>query len=482
VDQRSVVNILKLLSILGLAISLFFILPIAVGIYYAEAYAAFAWYDLSFFAFNLIIYLFLRNHEMQLSLKEGILSVNLVWLLLGVAGAIPLWLYSDITIMQGFFESISGFTTTGATIYSDIESLPKMLLILRSLMHWLGGMGILVLGVGLFSLINPSGSLTLFKAEATGIRLEKITPKIKDTAIRLWVIYILLTALDAILLNLEGMSLFDAVNHAFSTISTGGFSTKNASIGAFSTPAILWTTTIFMIISGINFLAHLKLFYGDFKGYRSEETMWYLTIFFILSVTLTLLRYHDGISWAEAEMHAFFNIASLMTTTGFASQDYEQWGQAAAVLLLSAMLFGGNGGSTAGGAKVIRYVVTAKVVASEIKKILHPNAIVNIFIDHVHIPNTLVSSTFGFMMLFVLTNTFVASYLYASGYDALTSTSAAIACVANVGPGFGSVGPTENYAFFTDFDMLVLSAAMILGRLEFYTFFIMLVPSFWKKF
>jgi trk system potassium uptake protein TrkH len=483
VDQRSLKNIFKLLSAIGAGISIFFLLPLLTGLYYGERVAPLAWFDLLFGACNTVMFLLLRHHRMELTLKEGILSVNLVWLLLGVAGGVPLWLYSDITLMQGIFEAISGFTTTGATVYRDLESLPKMVLMLRSLMHWLGGMGILVLGVGLLSLINPSGSLALFKAEAPGIRLEKVTPKIKDTALHLWAIYLLLTVADALLLHWEGMGFFDAVNHAFSTISTGGFSTKNASLEAFATPAILWTTTFFMIISGINFLAHLKFVYGDFQGYRSEETLWYLVIFLILSSALMLVTYEkDAMPLGDAATHAFFSIASLLTTTGFASIDYEEFGPAAVVLCFAAMFIGGNGGSTAGGPKVIRYVVSAKVIGMEIKKILHPNAVVTLFIDRMPVANTLVSAVFGFMLLFALTDAAIVFYLYASGYDALTAVSAAVACVSNVGPGFGHVGPECNYADFGDLDDAVLSAGMILGRLEFYTFFLMLFPAFWKKF
>jgi len=483
VDQRSIRNIFKLLSIIGLSISIFFLAPIMIGIYYNESYKLFALFDILFFILNICIYFFLRTHQLNLTLKDGILSVNLIWLLVSIAGAFPLWLYSDITFMQGIFESVSGFTTTGATIYTDIESLPKMILMLRSMMHWLGGMGILVLGVGLFSLINPSGSLALFKAEASGIRLEKATPRIKDTAIRLWGIYLLLTIADMLLLWGEGMGVFDAVNHAFSTISTGGFSTKNSSLEAFGNPAILWITTFFMMLSGINFLAHLKLFYGDLRGYSSEETLWYLIIFFTLSCILTFIVYEeDGVSLSYAVVHAFFTIASLLTTTGFASLDYEIWGQAAIAVSFIALLIGGNGGSTAGGVKVIRYVVIAKVVAVEIKKILHPNAVVNIFINRTPSSGSLVSATFGFITLYILTNIVITLYLYGTGHDGLTSISAAIACVGNIGPGFGNVGPTHNYAFFDDLDAFVLSVGMILGRLEFYTFLLILTPAFWKKF
>lgn len=483
-DQHSIKNILKLISTIGMGLCVAFLLPISIGIHYKEDFADFLIFDAIFFFVNLLFYLFVRQHEMVLSIKEGILSVNLIWILLGIAGGIPLYLYSNVSVLQAFFEAISGFTTTGATIYSDIEALPHMILLHRSLMHWIGGIGIIVLSVGLLSLINPNGSLTLFKAESTGIKLEKITPRIKDTATHLWTIYLLFTALCAFLLTLEGMSFFDAINHAFSTISTGGFSTKNSSVGYFAqSPLILWTITFFMFISGINFLAHLKFMKGDTLGYKSEEVIWYAIIIVFISVALTcsaLLT--TDLHWFEAFTHASFNAVSLLTTTGFASLDYELWGQLCVTLFFVVMLIGGNAGSTSGGMKVIRFVLGAKVVISEIKKILHPNAIINVYINQNTISPSIISATFGFVLLFVFTNALVVIYLFASGYDAMTSISSAIACVGNIGPGFALTGPAQNYGFYKDIDLGVLSFAMIVGRLEIYTFFLIFMPRFWKKF
>ncbi len=421
---------------------------------------------------------------MKLSIKGGILSVNLIWILLGMAGMIPLVLYTGISPADAFFESVSGFTTTGATIFSDIESLPKSILYLRSLMHWLGGMGIIVLGVGLFSLINPSGSMALFKAESTGIKMEKITPKVKDTAIRLWGIYLLFTLLDAIALKLAGMNIFDAINHAFSTISTGGFSTKNNSLGYYDSYVIVWITTFFMIISGINFLVHLKLFStGRIDGYKREEVLWYLVIFVILSLLLGSIDiFVDYDSYFHALTHAFFTIASVLTTTGFATLDYSQWGHIAISIIFVAMLVGGNAGSTAGGVKVIRYIILFKNIRLQFKQILHPSAILNVFIDGQKTSSQIISSTTGFIFLFVMTNMLVTLYLFARGFDAMTAVSTALATVGNIGPGFALTGPAENYAFFSGTDKIILSAAMIVGRLEFYTVFLLFSRSFWKKF
>ncbi|AKF25637.1 potassium transporter [Sulfurovum lithotrophicum] len=483
-DIHALKNIFKFVSVIGIALSFFLFTAIVVGWAYQENMNRFFAFDLALLVLNGTIYLLLREHRMKLSIKGGILSVNLIWILLGVAGAIPFLLYTDITPAAAFFESVSGFTTTGATVFSDIESLPKSILYLRSLMHWLGGMGIIVLGVGLFSLINPSGSMTLFKAESTGIKMEKITPKVKDTAIRLWGIYVLFTVVDTIALKWAGMSGFDAINHAFSTISTGGFSTKNASLGYYDSNTIVWITTFFMILSGINFLAHLKLFStGKAEGYKREEVLWYLAIFIVLSLLLSSVDiFVDYDSYFHALTHASFTVASVLTTTGFATLDYEQWGHMAIAVIFIAMLIGGNAGSTAGGVKVIRYIVLFKNISVQFKRTLHPNAVLSVFIDHQKVSSQIISSTTGFIFLFVMTNMLLTLYLFAGGFDAMTSVSTALACVGNIGPGFALTGPAHNYGFFSDIDKIVLSMGMIIGRLEFYTVFLLFSRTFWKKF
>jgi len=483
-DLYTLKNIFKFLSVIGMALGIFLFSAVVVGWIYHEDMRYFLWFVLTLFGVNGILFLLFRTHRMRMSIKEGILSVNLVWILLGVGGAVPLMLYTGVGGADAFFEAVSGFTTTGATIFNDIESLPKSILYLRSLMHWLGGMGIIVLGVGLFSIINPSGSMALFKAESTGIKMEKVTPKVKDTAIRLWGIYLLFTVVDAIALKLAGMNMFDAVNHAFSTISTGGFSTKNASLGYFDSAWIFWITTFFMIISGINFLAHLKLFStGSLEGYKREEVLWYLLIFVVLSILLSLTDvFIDADSYAHALTHSFFTISSVLTTTGFATLDYSQWGHIAIAVIFTAMLVGGNAGSTAGGAKVIRYIILFKNIILQFTRTLHPNAVVNVFIDRQKVSSHIISSTTGFIFLFIITNMLVTLYLFGRGFDALTSVSTALATVGNIGPGFALTGPAQNYAFFSNMDKMVLSFAMIIGRLEFYTVFLLFSHSFWKKF
>ncbi len=476
-------NIIKILSVIGMTVSAIFVLDALIGVIYQENYLRFLAYDTLFFLINLSVWIILRNHNLSLKIKESILVVNLLWILLGIAGAIPLYIYTHISFASAFFEAISGFTTTGATIYTDIESLPHIILFHRSLMHWMGGLGVIVLGIGLISMINPTGSLSLFKAESTGIELEKLTPKIKDTALSLWGIYLVLTLLDMLLLKFFGMTWFDAINHAFSTISTGRFSTKNNSLGYFTNDGIIWTTTLFMMLACINFLAHLKLYHKDTSGYQTEEVKWYFTLFVLLSIALTFVHVDiSGDSFYDASKHAFFTIASVMTTTGFATIDYGTWSHLAIALIFIAMLIGGNAGSTAGGIKVIRHVIIFKTLFSEFKRILHPNTIISVFVDGVKQRERILSSTFGFFALFMLTVGIVTIYIYARGFDAMSAISGAFAIVGNVGPGFSLLGPSDNFSFFNDFDKLFLSIAMIIGRLECYTVFVLLSSSFWKKF
>ncbi|EDM23276.1 TrkH family potassium uptake protein [Caminibacter mediatlanticus TB-2] len=483
-DRKSIKNIIKFLSLIGIFVNIFFLIPLITGIIYEENIKGFIYYELiSISLFSIILFL-LKNHKIKMHSKDAILSVNIVWIMLGILGAIPLMLLTNINFYDAFFESISGFTTTGATIYNNISDLPKTILILRSTMHWIGGMGIIVLSTGLLSIINPTGTLTLFKSESTGITIEKITPKLKHTALKLWGVYILLTILDLILLKIEGMNLFDAINHAFATISTGGFSTKNESLGYWvNNYYILWTTTIFMILSGINFIAHIKILKGDFSGYKSEEVKWYIYLIIILSLGVSLIHFissNDSLFFAIT--NGFFTISSILTTTGFATVDYSTWGQAAISLIIIAMLIGGNAGSTAGGIKVIRYIVMFKNLKAQIKKILSPYVITSIKIDNKKIPENIINNVSAFIFLYLLTVTFISLYLFANNYDALTSISAAIACVGNIGPGFGHVGPVDNFSFFSNTQKIILSIGMIIGRLEFYTFLLLFSRDFWKKF
>jgi len=476
-------SVLKFVSAVGIVIFLLFLIPVAVGYYYHENMLHHLYAVLGLLSLNVVIFLALKNHKMSFGIKESIVSVNAIWILLGIGGALPLYLQTGIDFSSAFFEAISGFTTTGATVFSNVEILPKSILFHRSLMHWIGGMGIIVLGVGLFPLINPSGSLSLFKAESTGISTDKITPKIKDTASKLWKVYLLFTIANILSLKFFGMDWFDAVNQAFATVSTGGFSTKNNSLGFWANNnGIMWTTIFFMIASGMNFLAHIRFLSGDLKSYNLEEIKWYLFLVALLSAILTFAHF-DGFSDLYQDfMNSTFTISSIMTTTGFVSTDYSTWGNFSIALVLIATIIGANAGSTAGGPKVIRYLIYFKNISLEIRRSIKPDSIMSIFLDEKPIKSNIISSIFGFFALYMTTIFFVMIYLYARGYNEMTSLSTAMTTVGNVGPGFSLVGPAENYAFYSWYDKIVLSFAMIIGRLECYTVFILLSKTFWKKF
>jgi trk system potassium uptake protein len=476
-------NILKFLSSVGIVVYALLILPALLGLFYGENVKAYLLIMISLLLINIIIFFLLRKHTLSLSIQDSILSVNLVWLLLGLAGAIPFVIQVHTSFSSAFFESISGFTTTGATVFSDVESLPKSILLHRSITHWIGGMGIIVLGVGLLPLLNPNGSLSLFKAESTGISIDKISPKIKDTAKKLWFIYLLFTLSCALLYKLFGMNWFDAFNHSFSTISTGGFSTKNTSLGFYHSNLILITCTIFMFLSSINFISHIKFFYGDRSSYNTEEIRWLIFIVTLLSFCLALVHYfNSNDTFYHALLHSSFTITSIATTTGFATLDYAQWGNLAIMIMLFAMVSGGNSGSTAGGIKTIRHIIFFKNIALEIKKAISPDTISSIFLNKKEIKNSTISSVFGFLSLYLMTVFVTMAYLYARGFDEMSSLSTALATVGNIGPGFALTGPSQNYGFFSSYDKIFLSISMIIGRLECYTVFIVFSSGFWKKF
>ena len=483
-DSKSIKNILKFISAINLIVAILFFIPLIYGyLDKEEVYKALTLNSI-YMAFNLVLYLILIKHKVQMSIKDGILSVNIVWFTLGISAGALISIGANVSFESGFFEAISGFTTTGATIFTDIEALPKYILLLRSLTHWIGGVGIIVLGVGLLTLINPTGSLTLFKSESTGIVLEKVTPKIKDTAKRVWGIYLLLTLLNAIVLYMGGMSGFDAINHAFSTISTGGFSTKNSSLGYWENNYfILWVTTLFMFLSGVNFLAHIKALNRDFRGYLSLEVKVYFTIFIILSLFLTVINldFYKG-DLVNSLTHSFFTISSILTTTGFASVDYGVWSHIALAIIFIAMFIGGSAGSTAGGVKVIRYIVLFKALFVQLKLILHPSYITGIFIDKNRVDSKILNSVSSFFLVYMVTTLILSFYIFSRGFDFLSSFSAAIAVVGNIGPGFAKVGPAQNFSIFSDFDKIVLAIFMIVGRLEIFTFLVIFTKSFWKRF
>ncbi|MFH2043812.1 MAG: TrkH family potassium uptake protein [Pseudomonadota bacterium] len=478
--------VLKIISILILIITFFLIFPAAVALYYKEIneFKVFLVIIGSLLLISSISYYCLKpERKDSLSTRDGFLLVTLSWIFASFVGALPFYFTDCIPVFaDAFFETMSGFTTTGASILTSIESLPKSMLFWRSLTHWLGGMGIVVLTVAILPILGIGG-LQLIKAEAPGPSVDKISPRIKETAKILWYIYLGLTIIETILLMLGGMDFFDALTHTFGTLATGGFSPKNTSVGYYNSAYIDGVITIFMIIAGANFILHYRMITGRYKSMlRDTEFRVYISIFIVAVAIITLNLYGTNYdSLGNSIRHAGFQAASILTTTGFATVDYEKWPFLAQAILFFLMFIGGCSGSTGGGIKVIRIYSLLKQAYNEMKYLLHPRAIFILKISRKTIKKDIMYSISGFFFLYIFTLLIITLVVTSSNQDVLTSFSTALATVGNIGPGFGNIGPAEHYAFYPAYVKWVLSFAMLAGRLELYTVLILFTPVFWKK-
>ncbi|PLX70836.1 MAG: potassium transporter [Denitrovibrio sp.] len=478
--------IIKTIAALQLVIAFFHLICAGVAFHYdeTEALRGFIFSISLLVGFGVFFLILYRNTKPEgVSTKDGFVLVTLSWLAASLGGSLPFYISGAIpSYTDAFFETISGFSTTGASILTNIEALPMSILFWRSLSHWLGGMGIVVLAVAILPLLGIGG-MQLIKAEAPGPSVDKITPRITETAKYLWYIYVLFTVLQTALLMLGGMNLFDALTHTFGTVATGGFSTKNTSVAHFDSAYIDCVVTIFMVLAGVNFVLHFKLLTGRLKSIViNSELKAYLAIIFLatLFVAYTL---HGNVytNAADSFRYAAFQVASFTTTTGYATADYEQWPYFAQIILFMLMFVGGCAGSTGGGIKVIRIVTLLKQGINEMKYLVHPRGIFVIKLSGHTVKKDIVYAVSGFFFLYIFLVLTVTMIVATSGSDISTSFTTALATVGNIGPGFGMVGPTENYAFFPAYVKWVLSAAMIIGRLEIYTILVLFTPMFWKK-
>ena len=423
------------------------------------------------------------RRRISLPPRDGFLFVALAWVFASALGALPFTLAGTMSYVDAFFETISGFTTTGASILSDIEVIPKSLLLWRSTTHWLGGMGIVVLTVAILPLLGVGG-LGLMEAEAPGPSVDKITPRISSTAKILWLIYVALTVLEILLLMAGGMDWFDAVTHTFGTMATGGFSPKNLSVGHYRSGYIDVVITVFMLAAGLNFSLYSKLLSGKaISAFRDTEARTYLGIFSVAALLIAWDLWRAGTygGFGASLRYAGFQASSILTTTGFATADFAKWPPLSQTILFLLMFVGGCAGSTGGGIKVIRIVFLSKMAFTEMKYLLNPRGIYGIFVDGKSLLKNIIYDTAAFVLLYIfllLATTLVVS---AGGFDILTSLTASRATVGNIGPGFGRVGPAFNYGFFPGWIKLWLSFAMLAGRLEIYTIFILFTRAFWRR-
>ncbi|MFQ5583883.1 MAG: TrkH family potassium uptake protein [Calditrichia bacterium] len=477
---KSVIHILGFLQIF-LAASM--LLPIPFSIYYGDS----DWLPLLISA--VITALFglgafrTTKFEQDLRPKEGFAIVTFGWIFFSIFGSLPFILSGKIPhFTDAFFETMSGFTTTGATILTDIEALPHGLLFWRSLTHWIGGMGIIVLSLAILPFLGVGG-MQLFKAEVPGPVADKLTPRVTETAKILWGVYVLLSAVETILLMFGGMSFFDALCHTFGTMATGGYSTKNASIGAYNSAYIDYVVIFFMILAGTNFSLHYRFLRGDFKTYfRSEEFLFFLSILGVATVFIGGFTYTQNYySVSETLQKTLFQVTSILTTTGYGTADYEQWSFGAQIILFLLMFVGGCAGSTGGGMKVMRIFVLMRFVFSEITRLIHPHAVVSVRFGNTAIPREVLTNVTGFFILYMFLFAVGVFTMAAFGLDIQTAFGAVAATLGNIGPGLGGLGPTDNYAAIPFLGKWLLSFFMLAGRLEVYTVIILLAPSFWRK-
>lgn len=477
--------ITRFIGILILFLGTAMILPLLGSLYYRDGCApALAWSALICCAFGALLAVFSgARGESPLSHRDGVAVVTLGWVTAGLAGTLPYLLSGTIPdFSNAYFESLSGFTTTGASILSEIEGLPEGILLWRSLTQWLGGMGIIVLSLAVLPLLGVGG-MQLYKAEVPSPVVDKLKPRISETARVLWKVYLLITVAEVLLLLAGGMGLLDALSHAFCTMPTGGFSTKNASIAHYRSAYFDYVVLVFMILAGINFSLHYRALKGSPGIFRKDpecRVFLGLVAFFTVVVTFDVHRtVYDGL--LQAFRYAAFQVGSIITTTGFVTADYDQWPALSKLLLLLCMFLGGMAGSTGGGMKTMRVVLLVRHGYRELFRIVHPHAVTTVKLGNKAVPPDILSGIWGFFILYMGLFMTASLLMAAMGLDLISALAAVAASLGNIGPGLGLVGPVKNYLYVPLAGKWLLIFCMLLGRLEIYTVLVLLTPEFWRK-
>lgn len=477
--------ILRILGILLMVFSLTMVIPLAVGLIYEESSSdAFLMAFGITFCTGLAVWLPFQNRRKELRTRDGFIITALFWTVLGSFGALPLYLNesTNLSLVDAIFESISGLTTTGATVITGIDALPNSLLYYRQQLQWLGGMGIIVLAVAILPMLGIGG-MQLYRAESPGpVKDSKLTPRITETAKALWYIYATLTLACFFAYWAAGMSAFDALCHSFSTVAIGGFSTHDESFAYFNSPLLESIAIVFMVLSGINFGLHFMAWRNRrIRHYwRDPEFKFYLTILGVVSlVTFLVLVYSGTYGPLQAVRTAVFEVVSVATTTGFATADFAHWPSLLPFLLFVAAFCGGCAGSTGGGMKVIRILLLYKQGIREVKRLIHPNGVFAIRLGNHSVPERVIEAVWGFFSVYMLVFVFMLMALLATGIDQVTAWSAVGATLNNLGPGLGGVA--AHYADLNDPAKWVLCLSMLLGRLEVFTLIVIFSPMFWRK-
>ncbi|HXH64801.1 MAG TPA: potassium transporter TrkG [Mariprofundaceae bacterium] len=475
-------GVIATLGILAMLFGLGMLAPTVVDFYYGTGQALhFVMASLMVIALGLVMKRLGGQVEYQLSHRDGFLIVSLAWVMLSVLGAVPLWTTGVChTFWDGFFESASGLTTTGSTVLSGLDSTPPAVLFWRSMEQWLGGMGIIVLAVAVMPLLGVGG-MQLFRAEVPGPVKDKLTARVAETAKALWYIYFGITVACAICLWLAGMNKFDAINHAMCTLATGGFSTHDASLGYYHSNLIDWVTIVFMFLGSVNFNLHFAalrrgLSLGAYL--QDEEFVAYIKWLAFILFAIGIVAVPHGATVTDV----VFNTVSLVSTTGFVSVDYSLWPPVTGILLIIGMLISGCAGSTSGGGiKVVRMLLLFRQGKRELRRLIHPHAVIQIKLGLTRIPESVVQALWGFLALYVVCFGILVTLVALTGVDMISSISAVVTCVTNSGPGFGVVGPASNFGGLPAAAKGILAFAMIIGRLEIFSFFVLLIPEFWRR-
>lgn len=474
----------RVLGVLLAIFSLTLVPPVIVSIYYNDG-ALVSFLDAFILTLGTGLALFwpARHEVAQLGIREGFLVVVLFWSVLGVFGALPLYMSEslNLSVAGAIFESLSGLTTTGATVIVGLDTLPESILFYRQQVQWLGGMGLIVLAVAILPMLGIGG-MQLYKAETPGPTKDKLTPRVAETAKALWYIYLTLTFLCGVAYWLAGMTPFDAIGHAFSTVAIGGFSTHDASLGYYNSRLIEMIAVVFMIVSGINFALHFMAVRSLSMrpyGHDSEFKAYALVLSIVMVVTSGYLYLTGEETGKDSFFDGIFHAVSIGTTTGFTTREYYTWPGFLPVMLLFASFVGGCAGSTGGGMKVIRVLLLFKQGMRELTRLVHPKAKLLVKVGNQAMPDRVIDAVWGFFATYVAVFAFMLLAMMALGLDQVTAFSAVVACLNNLGPGLGDVG--ANYASLSDGPLWILCVAMLLGRLEIFTFIVLFTPAFWRK-
>ena len=478
--------ILKLIGQFVMLFSITLLPPVVIDLIYQEGAAHNFFYSYLFLlGVGFLMYFPVRNKKSDLRLRDGFVVAVLFWLVLGIAGALPFYTYEemDISLVDALFESISGLTTTGATVLVGLDNLPHSILFYRQELQWLGGMGIIVLAVAVMPMLGVGG-MQLYKTETPGpVKDNKLTPRIAETAKALWYIYLGLTVTCALAYWLAGMTFFDAVAHSFSTVSNGGFSTHDGSVNYFDNWLIEWVAIVFMLLGGINFALHFTVVRTRslWPYLRDSEFRFYAAMLIVVFLLSTYVLYTQSIlhDFPLAFREAIFQTVSITTTSGFVTTDYSTWPVFIPVLLIFSSFIGGCAGSTGGGIKVIRILLLIKQGQREVMRLIHPSAKVTVKIGKQPVKDSVIDAVWGFFAAYVALFTLMMLILMFTGLDQVTAFSAVAATMNNLGPGLGEV--SANYASLSDFNKLLLCFSMLLGRLEIFTLLVLFMPAFWRK-